>query len=381
MQVSVLVDTDVTPEPQPDVTRDLKLCHSTGCYRRLMAQRIALIAVSFVLFACASEQGGTSVRATPSTAGGRSTTTTASSSTLPSLPPGLPNSGIASQVDDDLRLYDLEGRLLAELENVTVASGRRPGGPLLAYAWPTPPGETAYRLFQMNPTTSEWLEIDEAPPDGPDVWPNLAPPPHPSNLGEPVGHWRWALLAPDSSVTLAQWSGECEVPHAFFIDDTGTRSVLGGDWTTEPNTSAGGWLPDGRALVGVAGEPACGTGSLEPGLYAITPHTNVRQLLIPKVSGILWSTPSGARSDETAGVRHTLEVHCGVLSTWYGGELWLADPPLGDHNPPEGWDENRVDGELIVTDEGSAEFRGDDGERATFRRALDGESDPNEGCE
>ena len=80
-------------------------------------------------------------------------------------------------------------------------------------------------------------------------------------------------------------------------------------------------------------------------------------------------------------MRHTLEVHCGVASTWFDGKLWLADPPLGGHNPPTGWDENRVMGEFVVTSERSAEFRGDASERATFRLAPVGATDPNEGCE
>ena len=87
------------------------------------------------------------------------------------------------------------------------------------------------------------------------------------------------------------------------------------------------------------------------------------------------------REDGLGGARHTLEVHCGVLSTYYEGQLWLADPPLGNYNPPAGWDENRVDGEFITTGEGSADFRGDNGERATFHRAEQGDRDTNEGCE
>ena len=92
-------------------------------------------------------------------------------------------------------------------------------------------------------------------------------------------------------------------------------------------------------------------------------------------------TESASPAESTAGARHTLEVHCGVLSTWYGDQLWIADPPLGGHNPPKGWDENRVQGEFIVTSEASATFRGDNGEKARFRRAGDDMADPNEGCE
>jgi hypothetical protein len=73
--------------------------------------------------------------------------------------------------------------------------------------------------------------------------------------------------------------------------------------------------------------------------------------------------------------------HCGVLSVTVEGRLWLADPPLGDHNPPPGWDENQTMGSLVETGSERAVFIGDGGQRASFRRAPDGHEDPNAGCE
>lgn len=81
------------------------------------------------------------------------------------------------------------------------------------------------------------------------------------------------------------------------------------------------------------------------------------------------------------GRRVTVPSHCGVLSVTVDGLLWLADPPLGDHNPPPGWDENRTPGRWIVIGADRAEFRGDQGQRASFRRAAPGAVDPNAGCE
>jgi hypothetical protein len=91
--------------------------------------------------------------------------------------------------------------------------------------------------------------------------------------------------------------------------------------------------------------------------------------------------PEVRASSTSGGVRIAIPTHCGVLSVIVEGRLWLADPPLGDHNPPPGWDENRVSGEFVLGKPGHAEFHGDSGEHATFRLASDGASDPNAGCE
>jgi hypothetical protein len=82
-----------------------------------------------------------------------------------------------------------------------------------------------------------------------------------------------------------------------------------------------------------------------------------------------------------SGVRVTVPSHCGVLSVTVDGQLWLADPPLGDHNPPPGWDENETSGRWVVIGPGRAEFRGEQGQRASFRQAPVGAKDPNAGCE
>jgi hypothetical protein len=73
--------------------------------------------------------------------------------------------------------------------------------------------------------------------------------------------------------------------------------------------------------------------------------------------------------------------HCGVLSVTVSGRLWLADPPLGGHDPPPGWDENETAGRFVARAHGRGEFLGDDGQRAIFRRAPVGAEDPNSGCE
>ncbi len=95
----------------------------------------------------------------------------------------------------------------------------------------------------------------------------------------------------------------------------------------------------------------------------------------PTTESLPTATPSGK------GVRVAIRSHCGVLSLMSQGHLWLADPPLGDHNPPPGWDENVTKGVLLETGSGRAAFEGDGGQRASFRRAPHGAEDPNAGCE
>src|SRR4029450_10634420 len=42
--------------------------------------------------------------------------------------------------------------------------------------------------------------------------------------GEVAGHWRYAIES-SSGVTLAQWSGECEVPMSYWIDERGIERL------------------------------------------------------------------------------------------------------------------------------------------------------------
>ena len=87
-----------------------------------------------------------------------------------------------------------------------------------------------------------------------------------------AGHWYWAALSPDGTRFLAQWSGECEVPTAFFVSLAGGKPipVTGeSDWAKSPNTMAYGWTPDGRAIVFIPTKPACGTGIFRPGIYLV----------------------------------------------------------------------------------------------------------------
>lgn len=91
------------------------------------------------------------------------------------------------------------------------------------------------------------------------------------------------------------------------------------------------------------------------------------------------ASPSGAKQ----GTRLAMPTHCGVLSAMVKGELWLAAPPLGDdsHNPPPGWGEIETLGHFKQTSPGRGVFITDGGQKATFRKAKQGATDPNAGCE
>lgn len=86
-------------------------------------------------------------------------------------------------------------------------------------------------------------------------------------------------------------------------------------------------------------------------------------------------------SSASDGVRLAVVSHCGVHSATVNGRLWLADPQLRGDNPPPGWDENETLGYFIRTGPQRAEFHGDGGQRASFRRAPPDTTDPNAGCE
>jgi len=89
------------------------------------------------------------------------------------------------------------------------------------------------------------------------------------------GFWRYVLASPDKKMLLAQWSGECESPNAFFVPAKGgTPRAVSGErhWWTAPESSAMGWAKDGRAKVRLyAG--ACGIGAHTPGVYLIDPDS------------------------------------------------------------------------------------------------------------
>lgn len=103
----------------------------------------------------------------------------------------------------------------------------------------------------------------------------------------------------------------------------------------------------------------------------------------PAVAAPAAASPTAASpaASSAGGTRRTVATHCGVVSTTVEGTLWLADPPLGDHNPPTGWNENEQAGVFAVRDQKEALFTADTGVQARFVKARAGAPDPGVGCE
>lgn len=90
--------------------------------------------------------------------------------------------------------------------------------------------------------------------------------------------------------------------------------------------------------------------------------------------------PAPYASGGSTEIEHTIRTHCGVISTTVDGQLWLAEPAIGDGNPPPGWDENQTDGVFRITDPGEATFETAQGLTARFVLAPPGTPDPGTEC-
>ena len=180
--------------------------------------------------------------------------------------PRLPPQGIVVQEDGGLTFLGVDGGVLYELEDYR-----------LYYQW-TVPGPvivrragTFYLLdvprHVLEPFESREAAFDTAPQFQDDL--ELPLPPHPAGT-DLSGFWAYALPSPDGHDLLAQWSGECEVPNAFFIVDGVPRPVTGERrfWTA-PNSRALGWSARGEALVFLLDNDACGS-KRAPGIYAFS---------------------------------------------------------------------------------------------------------------
>ena len=80
------------------------------------------------------------------------------------------------------------------------------------------------------------------------------------------------------------------------------------------------------------------------------------------------ATPASEAAPAVIGVRysHRLYTHCGVRSADFDGRRWLADPFLGEANPPPGWGNPFDPGTIELVAEDRALFVSHSGERAFF---------------
>lgn len=187
---------------------------------------------------------------------------------------GLPRVGLAVSSDGLVELVDLEGRVVADLPGFTIV-----GNPGASGVWLERDG-TYYVLSdvldRLVPVTEEEA-LDRAFDEGPES--SLPPPPD-----DPTGHWRYAIETVPAAV-LAQWSGECEVPVAYWIEGGDTEIVTGGmDSSAAPSSLALGWSANGEAIVQVS-QGACGGTTDDPGIY---------RYAAPGSGRLVLSTPDGS---------------------------------------------------------------------------------------
>jgi hypothetical protein len=176
-----------------------------------------------------------------------------------------------------------------------------------------------------------------------------------------IGHWRYALPSPDGEWILAQWSAECEVPIAYLVNaTTGERHHVGSGDTDQ--SSATGWAPDGRAVVGLgAGE--CGSSQDEPGTYLLDPDTMDLERIRPETGGAVFTTTMSTALERRferalaelnlqpcACYDHNIDPVANVGLVLDGREVFVAIAPVGS-----GYARNGIEGGVRATC-GSFEF-------------------------
>ena len=171
----------------------------------------------------------------------------AESANLPSLP-ALPRAYTAVDLGSHVRLVDVRGREVARLAGWSLDHRWRPGDPVALRR-----GADVFRIARnrlLEVSDEDW-QADDPGADLPKA--------------EPRGHWRWSIPSPDGDTILGQWSGECEIPTAYYVPSGGDPQPVA------PNgveSVALGWTGDGRAIVHL---PEAGCGSpLRPGVYLAT---------------------------------------------------------------------------------------------------------------
>jgi hypothetical protein len=175
----------------------------------------------------------------------------------------LPEAGVVVGSSDAVMFLDLDGTILATLHGYEV------GGNLGA------PGVWLRRgpeYFKLDVARGQILRVgeDRARNVMYDEGPKPALPPPTDAVGPDgvvAGRWRYAIES-SSGATLAQWSGECEVALAYWIDERGIeRLVTGGsDISMAPESLGLGWTTNGRAVVFLP-KGACASGVESPGIY------------------------------------------------------------------------------------------------------------------
>jgi len=210
------------------------------------------------------------------------------------LPP-LPTQGVAIEHRNGVLFVDFEGTIVARLHRTSL------------YSVTGLPGSIIFRRHHHYFLLRAGLHVLEPLPskraadrreagdqEGIDI-----PPPHGAIYeGVVTGHWRYVIPSPDGTMLLAQWSGECEVPTAFFVSvGDGRSTAVTGQWGLRHTfeSFALGWTADDRAVV-VLPQGACGGGMERPGVYLFD-EPGRGELLFPvrprhpPLGVAMWDTP------------------------------------------------------------------------------------------
>jgi hypothetical protein len=198
----------------------------------------------------------------------------------------LPRVGVVVGSSDAVVLLDLDGTILATLDGYEVGGNIGAQGVWLKRGPKYFKLDVAHGLLvPVGEDRARDVMYDEG------AQPSLPPPPGSAGPnGETAGHWRYAIES-GSGVTLAQWSGECEVPTAYWIDEDGTIRIVTGesDVSTAPESVALGWTPNGRAVVSLS-RGGCGASAESPGVYLYS-SPGVGRLVYPtadRTSADVW---------------------------------------------------------------------------------------------
>lgn len=224
----------------------------------------AVAAASFL--ACSGDQ--------PATQGSNSPSPAASPSGSPEekvaqpLPPPvslgrLPSEGVLVSNNRATLLLDLSGRVVERLPKFGIAGNQGAPGIWLQRSRQYFRLEVGRRqltpVARKNARAKMYDEGQE---------PDLPPPDDARVNGRVAGGWRYAYRSGDR--TLAQWSGECEIPTAFWIEGDSLRIITGETGLAHaPESLALGWSSSGDAIV-ILGEGACGQAGNPPGIYRFT---------------------------------------------------------------------------------------------------------------
>jgi hypothetical protein len=252
--------------------------------------------MGLILGGCASDPA-TRSSDTPEGAGAAAENPATYGSAAPSEIPlaQLPARGIAVDERGGVALVRLDGHVIDHLAGFD-----------LYYEW-TVPGEVilrtqgAYYVLRTESHVLERLASGKAASalvpqfqDGVDpVAERYLDLEKPDSAPDASGFWAYALRSPNETMLLGQWSGECEVPMAFFLSETGTdpRPVVGGPELIDvPNSRALGWTAHAHAVVHVM-DGACGLRG-RPGVYLIDPAGGTELVVrVPTSGGArMWGT-------------------------------------------------------------------------------------------